>query len=700
MYEVVKRLRRGTRWLGKYITSFKINWPPKAKHVYLVSYFTSFFPGRYEMRRKDNVGSLTLSSPWGEYPYAFLTEHYEPLLDKDAELRHVDLDWYSLDLPVAYIGVEELKNHLSLGGIHPEDIVHDEGSLAYVHRYLGTTVLRLCALHGTLNEVSAFAFPIREKFSCDQVFSDGLMDCYECWINKEISGYLFYLNLGGKTLTYGLNGLKDEMPFRPKLIGPKRPTWWLGSVYYSIFPDSFDNGDPSNDPPHKVRGVPRERGYLGGDLAGILRRLTYIKELGVDAIYLTPIYESASYHRYDVINHKVIDPYLGNINDFRELVTKIKNEGIKLILDLVVHHKSPCSPEFRDALTKSSESPYWSWFRFLVNELSEVNPELVEGISEFINGGCKSLPSILKDEKPFYEGFANLWSMPKLNPHNPAVIDHFKDIIRFWIDNGVSGFRVDVGLGMPDYFLKELNNYLKNYGGEDKVFIIETMHGVSYYPIGAYVDSAMNYDLRHSIIKFFIREKIGAEKFVTEVMKDYIRLPLFGSVALYNLLGSHDVPRIKEYVKEIPDGQKRLLNAYAFLFIIHGSPAIYYGDEVGMEGGKDPDCRRPMIWDEKLWDKRLLKGIKELIKLRKSCSALKYGFTRLEALDNDTFKVERIWKNEVVTTVFSRRSGVVGFENSEGELIYSGNIRNSYLLTRSRGRLSVFWHQKCVSSSN
>lgn len=680
MYRVLGRERLGRRRLGRYRVYFSIPWPRGARRVYLASSFTSMFPGRVELEKRGGRGFAWALLWEGEYPYIYVTDRYDAFPDyENAETCRVEV--LGVKASLARVGLEEMEEALAEGGFHWEHVVHDERDPGFAHRYLGYSILRLWTLRGEVDEVrvEALVGGRLRVVSAERVYRGRYRDYYEARVEGEVDAYRFLVVVDGRELAYGPDGLGDESFFTARLPGPESVEWWLGAVYYLVFPDSFDRYPGGFGA--EYWGKPRGRKRLGGNLEGVRRRLGHIEGLGVNAIYLTPIYKAPSYHRYDVVDHKSVDPELGTLEEFDRLLLEAHSRGLKVILDLVAHHTSPCAPMFRDAVTRGRRSRYWSMYRFLVDDLSEVPGRILSALHRFIEEGCVELGGELEGEKPFYESFAASWFMPKLNHPDPEAWRYLEETARFWLSRGVDGFRVDVAHALPAEVMGRLYRLVKSFGS-DRVLIMEVTSGLDTYPVGRVADSAMNYDLRSWIIGFFIEGSLTAWEFAEKVMIQYARLPIYAANALYNLLGSHDTPRIKT----VAGGCKPCLHsAYAFLFTIHGSPSIYYGDEVGLEGGGDPDSRRPMVWSEDLWDRELLSLVKSLAELRRRHEALRVGFSRVYALTSDALAVRRVWGSDEVLALFNRSEECLRVRVGEGFLDALTGLRVESPVTVCRG---------------
>ena len=669
MYVILGRQKLGGRRYGLVRALFSFEWPHGTKHLYLVSEFTSLFPGRIKLRKKGRRGIVEVLLKDDIYHYFFVNEYFEIFHDYENPLTgRICIDDWCHEASIARIGVDQYEKAYFEQGFHPELVIHDEYDPSFFSRFAGYTIIRVNTVQ---DEVDSITINYRCSDSSvgsivmDKVLTHNYQDYWQAVIGCDVKLYYFILTINGRLRFFGVDGLDSQIPFRPmmKKIDIK---WWHGTIYYSIFPDRYVVTGFNDDKQENDARVLRR--YMGGKLKDILEKIPYLSGLGVEAIYFTPIYEAASYHGYDVIDHKSINEFLGDINDFKELVKEMHRHNMRVVLDIVVNHTSPCARMFREALHKGRESLYWDWYRFLINDVSEVEKPVLEALQSYIRSGCKDLPPILTHTKPFYESFFNHWGMAKLNHDNEQVIKYIIEVMNHWSDHGADGFRLDVGHALPDHALAKIYRKIM---GMDKPVILEVMMGNEYFNYGKTADSSMNYDLRRYILDFFIYKKINAREFVSYVMKQYLRIGHPYAISMYNLLGSHDTPRIKTIAKNIAD----LKDAYTFLFLIHGSPSIYYGDEIGMDGGHDPYCRKPMVWDENRWDRRIYDHIKKLIKLRKTWDIIRYGFTIMEALDDRSFRLKRLWKNYALIADYLYRDKEDRYKLIEKHVIGNYTIR-------------------------
>ncbi len=663
MLVILGRQRLGAKRFGRNRVLIGYKWPQNTRYLYIVSEFTSLFPGRIKLLRKGDRGYREMLLRDDIYHYFFVNEFFDVFLDHENPVfEKVCIDNWCQEASIAKVGIEQFEQAFNESGIHPELIIHDEHDPAYFTRYAGHSIIRINTVE---NEVDF----INVKYRCsdnsigiapmDKVLTHNFQDYWQAVINCNVKHYVFLLNVSGNEKVFGADGIDSNTPIVPKDRN-NDIRWWHGTIYYLIFPDRYGVSFSSiNERPDNNTEIIKLRQHLGGNIRTIIEKLEHLQNLGIETVYMTPIYKAPSYHRYDVIDHREIDDLLGDINDFKRLLENLHKRDMKIILDIVVNHTSPCAKMFIEAIREGKNSRYWDWYRFLVNNISEVDCTLLENLVRYIENGCRELPAALRSEKPFYESFFNYWGMAKLNHDNENVIEYLIDTMSYWSGYGVDGFRLDVGHALPDDALKKIYNY---FAVKDKPVILEVMMGNEHYDYGAVAESSMNYDLRRYIIDFFIYKKITAYEFVSLVMKQYLRMGHPYALSMYNLLGSHDTPRIKSIAGK--DRYSDLMDAYTFLFLIHGSPSIYYGDEIGMEGGHDPYCRKPMIWDSSKWDKTIYNYVRHLIYLRKKWDVLRYGFTLLRAKDARSFIIERRWKNNLMIANY-------GFdeENYEGRMI-------------------------------
>ena len=410
------------------------------------------------------------------------------------------------------------------------------------------------------------------------------------------------------------------------------PSWVQDAVFYQIFPDRFFNGDQSNDPPNVQPwgSEPTIWNFIGGDLRGIINKIDYLLDLGVSAIYLNPIFQSASNHRYNISDYFKIDPKLGSIKDFQELLNQAHANNIKVILDGVFNHCGRGFFAFNDLMENQKFSPYQDWFH--------VNTYPIHAY-----GSGKS-----KD----YESWWGFKSLPKFNTNNPAVRRYIMDVARYWIEQGADGWRLDVPNEIDDDdFWAEFRQTVKSINSE--VYILgEIWESDSRWVGESHFDGLMNYPVRDALLGLIDKDSLTISDFTIKIEELFEIYPRDNMYAMYVPLGSHDTERLLTLLGGNIDKAKLF---YAFQFAFPGAPAIYYGDEIGMQGGKDPECRGSFLWDVDQWNMGLRDWIKKLIRIRKNQITLRQGdFVPIQFDENkEVYAFARTFQEESVLVFFN-----------------------------------------------
>ena len=378
------------------------------------------------------------------------------------------------------------------------------------------------------------------------------------------------------------------------------PNWTKDAVFYQVFPDRF-----CRSAKYKAVGkfvdwdsLPTRENMFGGNLAGICEKLDYIASLGVNAIYLCPIFKSNSNHRYHTVDYFEIDPVLGTLRDFDKLVKKAHKLGLRVILDGVFNHCSRGFFQFNSLMELGKNSPYVDWFH-------------VHGWPLHAYSG-----------KPNYDCWWGYPALPKFNTDNPDVRDYLFSVGEYWMKRGIDGWRLDVPNEIDDdSFWQEFRRRIKAIN-PDAYIVGEIWDEPSRWLQGDQFDGVMNYPLRKAVLKYLFDESpIVLAEFATRLREAFPE-GRFG--VQMNLLGSHDTIRLASLPCSI---LHRVKLALTLLFFLPGAPCIYYGDEIGMLGGKDPDNRRAFPWDklEEGMKKPIFGFIKELIELRRKSQVLRDG---------------------------------------------------------------------------
>jgi glycosidase len=396
---------------------------------------------------------------------------------------------------------------------------------------------------------------------------------------------------------------------------PAAPDWLADAVFYQIFPERFANGDRSLDPPGVVPwdSEPTRDNFFGGDLEGIIQHLDHIRDLGANALYLTPIFEADTNHRYDAKDYFAIDHRLGDLTTFRRFLDEAHARGMRVVLDAVFNHAGDGHWAFRDIVENEAQSPYVNWFSV---EDFPVRPHPV----------------------PNYRTCSGCYYLPKWNAYNPEVRDHHYRVARYWIEQGIDGWRLDVPYFINDNFWRGFRHVVKELG-DDLYIVAEEWREPEQWLQGDLADGTMNYTLRDLVLGFTADHTISGPQFAEGMTVLTERIPAGYRPGMLNLLGSHDTERL--VTRHGGDTTATML-AYGLLVAAQGAPMIYYGDEVGLEGENDPGCRAAMPWDPARWNTALLERLRELIRLRAEHEPLRRGAQRVRALSDDAVAIERI----------------------------------------------------------
>ena len=387
-------------------------------------------------------------------------------------------------------------------------------------------------------------------------------------------------------------------PFVHGIDAPKTPEWVEGIVWYQIFPDRFRRGAPSHDPGTAFEdwetGKPEYRSFFGGNLAGIAEKLPWLAELGIGGLYLTPVFKSPSNHKYNTEDYFAVDPGFGDTGDLRELVRQAHRLGIRVMLDGVFNHAGDTHPFWQDVLEKQEGSPYKDYFHVRRFPVRRAGPEAAPRDLDF-------------------HAFAWVARMPKWNTENPDARRYLLEAAAHWIKEcDIDGWRLDVANEVSLDFWREFSGLVRSLK-KDFYVLGEIWHDASNWINSGLFDAVMNYPLGRAVSSCFLERKASPRDFTERLFAVLNRYGDSRNRVGFNLLDSHDTDRA---LTRAGGDRQALRNAFTMMFLLPGSPCVYYGTEVGMEGEGDPDCRRPMIWDEKKQDGALRNFFRELIALR------------------------------------------------------------------------------------
>ena len=394
------------------------------------------------------------------------------------------------------------------------------------------------------------------------------------------------------------------------------PEWVKDAVFYQIFPDRFAQSErvekPSNLEPWEAPPTPH--GFKGGDLLGVVEHLDYLTDLGIDALYFCPIFQSTANHRYHTHDYYRVDPLLGGNAAFKVLLNEAHRRGMRVVLDGVFNHASRGFYQFNHILENGAASPYLDWF--IVHTFP---------LHAYDNLGAAG-----------YQAWWNLKALPKFNHANPQVRAFLFRVAEYWVEQGIDGWRLDVpGEIDDDDFWREFRRRVKAKN-PDAYLVGEIWHRADRWLVGDQFDAVMNYQFTHACLSFFLDldedtraltrghsygaiATYDARQFAQRLEEVLAWYPSAVAYAQLNLLDSHDTARLLTLAK---GDTSAVQLAYLTMMTYPGAPMIYYGDEIGLAGGPDPDCRRAMIWDPSGWNHDVHSAIKKYIALRKKYQAL------------------------------------------------------------------------------
>ena len=485
-----------------------------------------------------------------------------------------------------------------------------------------------------------------------------------------------YRTANGEGELTWVNGLDWQLTvYEPDF---KTPDWIKDGTMYQIFPDRFYEGVPNKPLPFADRiyrpdktGEPyfwpneQSDGYLnmdyyGGDFAGIQQKLPYLEELGVTCIYLNPIFEAHANHRYNTANYLKADPLLGTNEDFAALCAEAKKHGIRIILDGVFSHTGSDSLYFNregrygpGGAYRDRNSPYRSWYDF---------------DSGYVGG---------------YRSWWGFETLPEVNEETPSYVEFITGpggVIDTWLRRGAAGFRLDVADELPDEFIEKVRAAVKRVSPE-KFLLGEVWEDATTkfgfnkrrtYLLGKGLDSVMNYPFKNAVLDF-VKGK-PAEQAMTEILTICEHYPAPAMDTALNFLSTHDTERALTVIADEPangrgrawqsgrcvtgdayeEGLLRLRMAYAIIYTLPGVPCLYYGDEIAMQGYRDPFNRAFFRWDA---HEQRLRPV--LAQLRHTCEAFRTGQLRVLRAEGGILHYQRVGKVETAEIIVNRTEHII-----------------------------------------
>jgi glycosidase len=513
-----------------------------------------------------------------------------------------------------------------------------------------------------------------------------------------IDGYdrLYYGNnyehLGGVGQVYNYNPVPYQITVYEKSY---IPNWYKEGVVYQILIDRFYNGNEDNsinspkkdsfiygrwdDSPMYINnslGRLARWDFYGGNIKGILKKLDYIKSLGASIIQLSPIFKSSSSHKYDTGNYELVDEMFGTNDEFRELCEVAESKGIKIMLDIVLSYTSSDSKYFNKlgnydgiGAYQSPNSKYNNWYKF--------------------------------SKYPYqYEAWWGISERPNVNSMKISYIDYIirneNSIIKKWIEIGSSGWRLNVIDELPDEFIELVRKSMQEIG-KDTVLLgdiwDDASNKISYskrrkYLQGKEVQAVTNYPLRECLINF-TKGYITSHRFKQKIMSLYENYPRESFYGNLNVVGTNDTERILTVLDE---NIKLLKLLVVIQFTLPGVPIIYYGDEAGLKGGKEPDNRKSYPWGKE--NKELVDFYHRIVNIRNNENSLKKGDLDFYETDSSIFAFERNYKDEKIIVLLnvSNEQKLIKDINLNGEYVNLFNLSEKYKFIGINSVINVFPH--------
>ncbi len=514
----------------------------------------------------------------------------------------------------------------------------------------------------------------QNKISMERKYEDALFAYYEILLEVEDTrlAYIFRIWEKGRGRYFSEDGITEEynfklgyfnffqLPYINEADIHREVPWMEKAVFYQIFVDRFYRGIENKNENYINLGwgeKPASKSFAGGDLPGIMNKLDYIKALGVNTLYLTPVFQSISNHKYDISDYHRIDEQFGTNEDFAKLIEQAHKKGMRIVMDAVFNHCSDRLPQFQDVVKRGKESPYFDWF-------------------------------LIRGEKPDkktlnYEVFAFCDYMPKFDTSNPQVQEFLLEIAVFWIEKyDIDGWRLDVSDEVSHDFWRQFRKRVKAVKS-DCVIIGENWHDANSFLQGDQYDSIMNYAFTKACLDYYAFEAFTAEEFAWKLNQLLMRNTWQVNKMMLNLLDSHDTDRFYTRVNKNKD---KVLSALALMCMFVGVPCVYYGTEILTEGGYDPDSRRCFDWNRDNWDKDFGDILNKILTLRTEAAVKKGGikisstqgllclkrFGEQEEITIYTNQTNKAIKIEVEGNIILLNKYVNGMLNQDGFLIVKG----------------------------
>ena len=614
------------------------------ERVFLAGEFNGWRTDATPMQRAGDEFVVLVPLAPGSYQYKFVADG-EWITDERAAAFHPDGYGGRNSVVVVDGSFEDLVLAPDDGSILVEGLAHAQQAWELSLSSSGAATVRTRAWAGDVAAVSLVVLRGHEEtvVRMRRYGGDGVFDYFAAETDASDGPvrYRLVFQDGGTTLCLGPNGVAPAAQAAGAfLLDPaavpvfETPAWVRDGVLYQIFPERFANGDPSNDPdfaewyydgardlppsgktngeyfhlvsdwydvaglsqsPYRTDGKPDWNSFYGGDIEGVRENLDYLADLGVTVLYFNPLFEAKSNHKYDAATFTRIDPHFATNDEFARFVRECHGRGIRVVVDLALNHTGHTFWAFTGARARGTGSPTWSWY---------------EWASWPVPGDLASTPSPAAD---YYDCWWGFGQMPNLNfdlalrggeepgarrledaSPNWPVVEHLLAAAVNWLTEAdVDGFRLDVAGEVPPWFWQLFRERVRRV--KPDAYIVGELWGASpEWVSGRCFDAVMNYKFfRDPVLDFVAREATDAAGFDRALAPGRFVYPDDGVRAMMNLIDSHDTER---FLTTVGGDISKLKLALLFGMTYVGAPTIYYGDEIAMTGGGDPDCRRPFLW--------------------------------------------------------------------------------------------------------
>ncbi len=700
----------GTAGAGTDLREVTFRFRPKggAKEVFLAGTFNEWSTTAQPMDGPDEEGAFAVRLPLtpGEYLYKFVADG-NWFADPENN-RSVD-DGFGgqnsvLNVDDSFPSVAIARGDGAIRG----DGLSFSGTLLLTRSSETTVVATVKAFRGDVDSVTMTFTPEEGKprtITLASAGEDGQFTYERGEFEAPGEGTVRVLYHDGATvLALGEEGLVDpddgEMPIDPESIPLfTLPDWVADGVLYQIFPERFRNGDRENDPdfsesyyngltelppggktngeyfhlvtdwddiagltrsPYRTDGKPDYYSFYGGDLDGVIEKLDYLQDLGVTILYFNPLHQAQSNHKYDAVNYMRVDPHFGGDEAFRRLAGEAHRRGMRIVIDGVFNHTGMYHWAFLDTKEKGEKSPYWTWYDWRKWPLPEqMAPDGNWSDYYACWWGFGSLPDLNYDLSRPDETESSIDDIDDAKP-NRELVDHILEVARHWMkDLDADGYRLDVPNEVPPWFWKLFREAVRE-SRVDGGFVWAELWGNAAGDLGRNrFDATMNYKyFLEPVLSFIGKGSTDAKTFDAQLAAGRFSYPRTAVLGSMNLIGSHDTER---FLTRAGRDTRRLELAATFAATYIGVPTIYYGDEIAMEGGKDPDCRRPFPWDE-LGDpgrKKVHDLYRAVLAIRKEHAALRRGDFHTLLAEEKVYAYTRSLGNDHIAVILNAGAGAV-----------------------------------------